>query len=197
VKQVKQSQMAAIGILAAERRRLRSGQGADVKLALSDVAPAVTDALGRLTQAKLGDPVLPDGNYLYGVFGHDFAIRDGRQVMVVGLTGRQWAALKQAIGLDAAKLGAGTGLDLDDEGGRYAARDAIMAALAPWFAVRHWTRSQGSSQEQGSAGHRTEPSARCLKKTRAPLWPIRWSRGWISLASEASSARQVRLTVPA
>lgn len=129
-------EMAAIGILAAERRRLRSGQGAHVKLALSDVALAVTAALGRLTQAELGDPALPDGNHLYGAFGHDFATRDGRQVMVVGLTGRQWAALKQATGLDAVKLSAETGLDLDEEGGRYAARDAIVAALAPWFAAR-------------------------------------------------------------
>ena len=34
------------------------------------------------------------------------------------------------------KLSAETGLDLDEEGGRYAARDAIVAALAPWFAAR-------------------------------------------------------------
>ena len=129
-------EMAAIGILAAERRRMRSGQGAHVKLALSDVALAVTAALGRLTQAELGDAALPDGNHLYGAFGHDFATRDGRQVMVVGLTGRQWAALKQATGLDAAKLSAETGMDLDEEGGRYAAREAIVAALDPWFAAR-------------------------------------------------------------
>jgi hypothetical protein len=27
-------------------------------------------------------------------------------------------------------------VDLDDEGGRYAAREAIAAVLAPWFAAR-------------------------------------------------------------
>lgn len=56
--------------------------------------------------------------------------------MVVGLTDRQWAAQKQATGLDVAKLAAKAGVDLDREGGRYAVRKAIVAALAPWFAVR-------------------------------------------------------------
>jgi len=129
-------EMAAVGILAAERHRSRTGQGTLVKVALSDVALAATAALGRLAQAQFGDEPTADGNHLYGAFGHDFATRDGRRVMVVGLTGRQWGALKQATGLDAARLSAETGADLEREGGRYAARDAIVAALAPWFAGR-------------------------------------------------------------
>ncbi|MBI4921338.1 MAG: CoA transferase [Devosia nanyangense] len=129
-------EMAAIGILAAERHRTCSGAGSLVRLALSDVALAMAGALGRLAQAQLGEEVVPDGNYLYGAFGLDFATHDGRRVMVVALTHRQWTALKTATGLDAATLAQATDADLETEGGRYAARDAIATVLAPWFAAR-------------------------------------------------------------
>ena len=130
---------AAVGLLAAERHRTRSGQGSHVRLALSDVAFAVTAGLGRLAQGELGlDDGGKDGNFLYGAFGRDFTTGDGRRVMVVALTPKQWAALKDATGLrDAvAALAARTGLDLDAEGDRYAARDDLAAIIRPWFAAR-------------------------------------------------------------
>ena len=103
---------AAVGLLAAERHRTRTGKGTLVRLALSDVAFAITAGLGRLAQGELGlDDGGKDGNYLYGAFGRDFATRDGRRVMVVALTPKQWAALKDATGIaDAvAALAARTG----------------------------------------------------------------------------------------
>ena len=129
-------EMAAVGVLAADRHRSRTGIGSLVKLALSDVAMAMVGNLGRLAQAELGSGANKDGNYLYGAFGRDFVTSDGRRVMVVALTERQWKALQQATGIDTTALAAATGADLDTEGGRYAARDAISAALAPWFAAR-------------------------------------------------------------
>lgn len=130
---------AAIGLLAAERHRARTGEGSLVRLALSDVAFALVADLGRLAQGELGlSEDVKDGNYLYGAFGRDFATREGRRVMVVALTPRQWAALRDAtgIGAAAAALAAETGLDLDSEGGRFAARDALARLLEPWFAAR-------------------------------------------------------------
>ena len=127
-------EMAAVGVLAADRHRSRTGMGSLVKLALSDVALAMVANLGRLGQAELGHSAKKDGNYLYGAFGRDFVTSDGRRVMVMALTERQWKVLQQATGIDATALAAATGADLDTEGGRYAARDAIGAALAPWFA---------------------------------------------------------------
>ena len=132
-------EMAAVGILAALRQRDRSGVGALVRLALSDVALSAASALGRLAQAQLGDAAKPDGNHLYGAFGLDFPTRDGRRVMVVGLTGRQWQALCSATGLDESDLAARSGLELASAGNRYIARDAIAAALAPWFAARDFS----------------------------------------------------------
>ena len=131
--------LAAVGVLAAERQRRATGAGSLVRLALSDVALAMAGNLGRLAQAELGMAApAKDGNYLYGAFGRDFVTRDRRRVMVVALTGRQWQALKTATGISAevAALAAETGLDLDGEAGRFAARDRIAALLEPWFAAR-------------------------------------------------------------
>jgi 2-methylfumaryl-CoA isomerase len=131
--------LAAVGLLAAERRRNVTGRGTLVRLSLSDVAFAMVGNLGRIAEAQLGGTDQPkDGNYLYGAFGHDFATRDGRRVMVVALTARQWRALQAATGLGEACAGIErvTGYALDTESGRFEARDLIAALLRPWFAAR-------------------------------------------------------------
>ena len=133
---------AAVGLLAAERQRARTGKGALVRLALSDVAFAITAALGRLAQGELGlDDGGKAGNDLYGAFGRDFATRDGERVMVVALTPKQWATLKAmtASAPAMAEVAARTGIDLETEDGRFAAREEIAAVLAPWFAARTLT----------------------------------------------------------
>ncbi len=95
--------LATIGMLAAERRRGRTRQGQLVRLSLSDVAFAMVGNLGRIAEAELGARDQPkDGNYLYGAFGHDFETREGRRVMVVALTARQWNALVEATGIGTA-----------------------------------------------------------------------------------------------
>lgn len=131
--------LATTGMLAAERHRARTGEGTLVRLSLSDVAFAMVGNLGRIAQAQLGGrDEHKDGNYLYGAFGHDFATRDDRRVMVVALTARQWHALRDATGIGAAceQLEQVTGHDLDTESGRYEARDLLAAVLRPWFAAR-------------------------------------------------------------
>jgi len=129
-------EMAAVGLLAADRYRSRTGKGSLVKLALSDVAFATVAHLGRLAQAELGGIARKEGNYLYGAFGKDFSTAEGRRVMVVALTQRQWRALEKATGIDPRAISDATGADLDSESGRFAAREAIASALARWIAVR-------------------------------------------------------------
>jgi 2-methylfumaryl-CoA isomerase len=131
--------LAAVGLLAAERGRRRVGEGELVSLSLSDVAFAMVGNLGRIAEATLGaQDQRKDGNYLYGAFGHDFETRDGRRLMVVALTARQWAALREATGIEDGCRGieAATGHDLDTETGRFEARDLLAAILRPWFAAR-------------------------------------------------------------
>ena len=76
------------------------------------------------------------GNDLYGSFGRDFATGDGRRVMIIALTRRQWRAIGEATGLGErlAMIGPMMDVDLDTEAGRYEARDAIAALLARWCA---------------------------------------------------------------
>lgn len=131
--------LATVGLLAAERHRRQTGRGQLVGLSLSDVAFAMVGNLGRIAEATLGGrDQLKDGNYLYGAFGHDFETRDGRRLMVVALTERQWNALVEATGIAAACAGieAATNHDLGSESGRFEARDMIAALLRPWFAAR-------------------------------------------------------------
>ncbi|WP_326685709.1 CoA transferase [Streptomyces sp. NBC_01795] len=128
-----------VGLLAAERRRQTTGRGQEVTLALSDVMLATVGNLGYIADVQInGASREPIGNSLYGAFGRDFRTADGRSVMVVALTTRQFRALGRATGL-AEKLemtGPLMDVDLTTEGGRYAARHAIAAVLEPWFAGR-------------------------------------------------------------
>ena len=131
--------LATVGLLAAERHRRLTGQGQLISLSLSDVAFAMVGNLGRIAEAQLGGHDQPkDGNYLYGAFGHDFETREGRRVMVVALTARQWMALKEATGIGEAcgSIERATGYDLSTESGRFQARELIAALLRPWFASR-------------------------------------------------------------
>jgi 2-methylfumaryl-CoA isomerase len=120
-------QMAATGLLAAERHRRITGQGQHIKLALEDVALATMGNLGFIGEAQLGATRGRAGNYLFGAFGGDFATQDGARVMVVALTARQWQALQSALDLHepVRALERQLELDLALEGNRFVAREAI------------------------------------------------------------------------
>jgi 2-methylfumaryl-CoA isomerase len=129
----------AAGLLAAERHRLRTGKGQEVVAALSDVMLATLGHLGYLGDVQINGTARPAiGNDLYGSFGRDFATADGRRVMIIALTRRQWRAIGEATGLGdrLAMIGPMMDVDLDTEAGRYEARDVIGAVLARWCASR-------------------------------------------------------------
>ena len=126
-------------LLAAERHRARTGAGQEVVAALADVMLAMVGHLGYIGDVQINRRSRPPlGNDLYGSFGRDFATADERRVMVIALTPRQWRALGRATGLGEAlaAIGPRLAVDLDTEAGRFAARDAIAAVIAPWCAAR-------------------------------------------------------------
>lgn len=131
-------QMAAIGLLAAERDRCRTGKGQHVKLALEDVGLAMMGNLGFIAEAQRGQQRSRYGNYLFGAFGRDFVCADGERVMVVGLTPRQWKALVDATGIaeGVGEISRNMGADLLREGERFKAREEIAALIEPWIAAR-------------------------------------------------------------
>ncbi len=126
-------------VLAAERHRLRKGEGQEVTLGLKDVAAATLGHLGMIGDALLNETERQkSGNSLYGAYGQDFLCADGRRVMVIGLTSRQWSGLVSATGTEGtmAALEHRTGQNLSEEGVRWALRKEITEILTPWFASR-------------------------------------------------------------
>jgi 2-methylfumaryl-CoA isomerase len=127
----------ATALLAAERHRGRTGEGQEVVAALADVMLAMMGHLGYVGDVQINGTSRPAlGNDLYGSFGRDFATADGRRVMVIALTPRQWRALGRATGLadKLAMVGTMMDVDLDTEAGRFEARDAIAALVGRWCA---------------------------------------------------------------
>src|SRR5579863_3457892 len=130
---------AAVGLLAAERRRARTGAGSAITLALADVALAVAGHLGFLAEAQVTGTDRPRiGNHLYGGLARDFQTSDGHRVMVVALTRRHFADLAAATGLTETFAGLERllGADFREDGDRYRHRQVITALLEPWFAGR-------------------------------------------------------------
>ncbi len=144
--------LATAGLLAAERARARTGAGQYVQIALSDTAFWMVGNLGKIAEVQINrHERAKDGNYLYGAFGRDFSTKDGHRVMIVALTLRQWRNLVTATGLqdsfDAiARL---MNLDLDEEGGRFAARELLGATLKPWVLSRTLQELRETFDEHG------------------------------------------------
>jgi 2-methylfumaryl-CoA isomerase len=147
---------AALGLLAAERHRRRTGEGRAITLALEDVALAVAGHLGFLAEAQLGMDRPRIGNYLYGGFARDFATADGARIMLVPLTPRHFADLAEVTGLAGtfAELERPLGADFSTDGDRYALHGipsgwshvAPFAVRRPAHRLRHAlvsTRSRG------------------------------------------------------
>lgn len=120
---------AAFAALAAERHRGRTGFGQEVTVPLSDIALASLGQMGQIAEVLTVGDRPRYGNALYGAFGRDFATRDGKRVMVVAITPKQWSALLEALQLQGAVAAIEAALKLsfaNDEGLRFTHRDALF-----------------------------------------------------------------------
>jgi 2-methylfumaryl-CoA isomerase len=129
--------LAALDILAAERHRRLTGEGQRITLALADVALANVGNLGLIGEVKInGEQRGRHGNYLYGALGRDFVTADGRRIMIIAVSAKQWERLLEASGTTAevAALAARLGLDFGREGDRFQARRELCALFEPWVA---------------------------------------------------------------
>ena len=131
---------AAFALLAADRERSASGQGRELRLALSDLAAATLGNLGQVAEVMLDGRDRPRcGNDLFGAFGRDFATADGQRVMLVAITPRQWAGLVRTLGVGEAVAALETRLGVSfkaDEGARFAHRDQLNPIIAEALARR-------------------------------------------------------------
>jgi len=128
---------AAFNMVAALLARMRTGQGREIRIPLSDVAAATLANMGMTAEILAGEGERPrQGNNLFGAFGRDFVTRDGQRLMVVAITPRQWTGLIEVLGVgDAgAAVEAARGVDFrKDEGVRFAHSDALMPIFEAGF----------------------------------------------------------------
>ncbi|MFW0788147.1 CoA transferase [Gordonia sp. CPCC 205333] len=145
-------QTATTALLAALHRRNRSGAGSYVQIALADVALAAVANLGWLSEAAQDGNRARHGNYMYGSFGVDFATSDGRRLMLVALTPRQWTAIGLATGTANvfAALEESLSADFATDEGRYAHREVIAAVLRPWFAAHTFDETDKALTDAGA-----------------------------------------------
>ncbi len=144
--------MCVSALLAAERHRLRGHGGQEAEIALKDVAAATLGHLGMIGDVTLNaEDRGKAGNALYGAYGQDFICADGRRVMIIGLTDRQWRGICKATDTTEAmtSLEQRLGVPLADEGNRWRFRDEITAILTPWFAQRRVPEFEAAFNEAG------------------------------------------------
>ena len=131
---------AATAVIAAVLGRRTTGQGAELRIALSDVAFATLSHLGLMAEAELGGERESLGNHIYGAFGRDFRTADGERVMVAAISTRQWRSLVHACNLETAIAGieATIGFDFASEADRFEGRELIAALVKRWFDTRNF-----------------------------------------------------------
>ncbi|MBJ3778113.1 CoA transferase [Acuticoccus mangrovi] len=120
---------AALSLVSAAWRRSVTGEGAEIRVPLGDVAMATLGNLGQVAEVAVSGADRPRiGNDLFGAYGRDFRTADGRYVMLVAITARQWRDLVTALGIEAEVAAVETQCGVNftaDEGARYVHRAAL------------------------------------------------------------------------
>lgn len=127
--------MGAISILAAERHRRITGEGQQVEMALADCALATMGHLGYVGEVMINKETRArHGNDMYGAIGRDFISADGRRMMILAVSPKQWEGLKAAGGFarEIDDLATSLNLDLSQDGNRFIARGEIFEIIARW-----------------------------------------------------------------
>jgi 2-methylfumaryl-CoA isomerase len=131
---------AAVSLLAAAHRRATTGDGGEVQVPLSNVAFGMLSTLGNIGEVAVSGLDRPRfGNALFGSFGRDFGTADGRRLMIVAITRRQWTALVEVLDIAApvAALEQRHGVDFAaDDGIRFDHRDELFAIVDACMVTR-------------------------------------------------------------
>lgn len=131
----------AFMLLAAVRHRELTGEGAEVRVALADVAVGTVANMGMLAETvTLGHDRPRIGNRVYGAFGRDFVSKDGVRFMILALTANQWRGLVEVLGIESevAQIEQRHGISLEhDEALRYAHQEELFALVEARVARRN------------------------------------------------------------
>lgn len=130
---------AAFAMTSALLRRRISGSGAEIRVPLSDLAASSLSHLGSVAEVLAAGDRPRMGNDLFGAFGRDFVTADGKRLIVVAITPRQWSGLLKTLDLGnaIAAIEAELGLSFaKDEGARFIHRARLFPLFDAAFAAR-------------------------------------------------------------
>jgi|HubBroStandDraft_2_1064218.scaffolds.fasta_scaffold113309_2 2-methylfumaryl-CoA isomerase len=131
---------AALSLVSAERARRGGRGGCEVRIPLSDIAATTLANWGMLAEVMQTGDRPRIGNDVYAAFGRDFAIKDGRRLMVVAITPRQWRAVVKTLDLETQVAALETELGVSfagHEAVRYEHRDRLYPLFEAAFATRN------------------------------------------------------------
>ena len=145
---------AAFAMMAALHHRNMTGTGQEVRIPLSDVAIGTVANLGSLAETfYTGSNRERLGNVVYGAFGRDFVTKDGKRLMIMAITARQWTALVNVLDLasDIAAIESQREVSFArDEGVRFEHRDELFPLVQA--KVAQWKYSSLSSALDAAGG---------------------------------------------
>ncbi len=148
---------AAFAAMCAIYHRQNTGAGQEMRVPLADIAISSVAHLGMLAEVlqKKGDRPRY-GNDVYGAYGRDFVTADGKQLMIMALTARQWRALVSVLGIerDIADLEAELQVDFSlSESVRFEHRQVLHALVGAKVAKMNFVPlTQGLDGEGGCWG---------------------------------------------
>ncbi|HEY0446370.1 MAG TPA: CoA transferase [Allosphingosinicella sp.] len=161
---------AALAMVAAERSRARTGKGADVRVALSDIAAASLAHIGLLAETLVGGGDRPRmGNDLFGAFGRDFATADGERLMIVAITPKQWQGLVTTLALSEkiAALEGELGVRFaKDEGARFTHRARLFPLFEQAIGARRADELGRAFDGEGVTWSAYQPLSKALSDPR-------------------------------
>lgn len=130
---------AAFTMLAAVQHRADSGHGGEYRIPLQDVATGTIANLGMVAEALVTGVRPRLGNDVFGAFGRDFVTSDGKRLMLMAITPRQWGGLVSVLGIaeDVARIEAERAVSFAaDEGIRFEHREALYPLVEQAVAQR-------------------------------------------------------------
>ncbi|OCC23501.1 carnitine dehydratase [Croceicoccus estronivorus] len=143
---------AAFAMAAALLKRQQTGEGADIRIPLSDLAATSLSHIGNVAEVLTQGDRPRMGNDLYGAFGRDFVCADGVRLIVVAITANQWRSLVKVLDVGEAIAVLETKLGVEfakDEGLRFVHRELLIPIFSNAFARRNAAELQASFDAAG------------------------------------------------
>lgn len=144
---------AAFSLLAADKHRVATGEGGEYKIPLTDIGVTAMANMGQLAEVLYQDGNRSrHGNQLYGAFGKDFKTADGKRMMIMAITPRQWRGLLSVLEIEqqVSEIESARGVTFaKDEGVRYQHSDALYPVIESRVCLRQAAELQSALDAVG------------------------------------------------